>query len=65
MSLMTSRTTGRLWIAREANGKLWVFDAEPEEYNEEFVQANQGDLSHRLPDHFYPNVLPGTIRELN
>ena len=65
MSKQTSTITGRLWIAREANGKLWVFDAEPDAYEDGFVQANVGDLSDRLPDHFYPELLPGQVKELN
>ena len=69
MSNETSTITGRLWIARDSDGALYVYDAEPEYYTTKtgfcYVQSSKGDLSYGLPNDFYPDVLPGIIRELN
>ena len=45
----------KLWIARDKNGELYLYDAIPEEHEEYFVE-HSGYRSFPLDDELFPEV---------
>ena len=57
MKTLRINTMMKVWVARDKNGALWVFENAPL-YNEKFEEfyCEVGELASKLDERFFPEV---------
>lgn len=53
-----------LWVARDDDGSLGIFQAEPRWFEGEWISGNAGEYVGSLVRRVFPDLAPGECREL-